>query len=94
MLVPTGLQQADVLRKHTRLRVAEYTGDVNVTSWKEEEWNQELQEQDVWVMTPQILLDALRLAFVKVLSNCITTTACTRAAVPHICLVCGVLCWA
>ena len=39
---------------------------MNVTSWDQQKWNQELQEHDVWVMTPQILLDALRLAFVRV----------------------------
>lgn len=55
-----------MLRKHTRLRVSQYTGDMNVTSWDQQKWNQELQEHDVWVMTPQILLDALRLAFVRV----------------------------
>ncbi|DBB11892.1 hypothetical protein WJX82_008855 [Trebouxia sp. C0006] len=59
-------QQAEVLRKHTRLRVSQYTGDMNVTSWDQQKWNQELQEHDVWVMTPQILLDALRLAFVRI----------------------------
>ena len=37
-----------------------------MTSWDQQKWNQELQEHDIWVMTPQILLDALRLAFVKV----------------------------
>lgn len=39
---------------------------MNVTSWDQQKWNQELQEHDVWVMTPQILLDALRLASVRV----------------------------
>ena len=39
---------------------------MNVTSWNQQKWSQELQEHDIWVMTPQILLDALRLAFVRV----------------------------
>ena len=39
---------------------------MNVTSWDQQKWNQELQEHEIWVMTPQILLDALRLAFVRV----------------------------
>ena len=46
--------------------MSQYTGDMNVASWDQQKWNQELQEHDIWIMTPQILLDALRLAFVRV----------------------------
>ena len=60
------LQQAEVLRKHTNLRVAHYCGDMNVDYWDRRRWSKELAEQDVWVMTPQILLNILRHGFLKV----------------------------
>ena len=60
------LQQADVLRKHTNLRVSHYCGDMNVDYWDRHRWAKELAEQDVWVMTPQILLNILRHGFIKV----------------------------
>ena len=60
------LQQADVLRKHTSLRVSHYCGDMNVDYWDRRRWGKELQEQDIWVMTPQILLNVLRHGFLKV----------------------------
>lgn len=63
------LQQAEVLRKHTNLRVAHYCGDMNVDYWDRRRWAKELAEQDVWVMTPQILLNILRHGFIKVWPN-------------------------
>ena len=60
------LQQADVLRKHTSLRVSHFCGDMNVDYWDRRRWGKELQEQDIWVMTPQILLNVLRHGFLKV----------------------------
>ena len=60
------LQQAEVLRKHTNLRVAHYCGDMNVDYWDRRRWAKELADQDVWVMTPQILLNILRHGFIKV----------------------------
>lgn len=55
-----------MLRKHTNLRVAHYCGDMNVDYWDRRRWAKELAEQDVWVMTPQILLNILRHGFIKV----------------------------
>lgn len=68
MLLTCGadLQQADVLRKHTSLQVSQYCGDMNVDYWDGHRWTKELREQDVWVMTPQILLNILRHGFIRV----------------------------
>ncbi len=60
------LQQAEVLRKHTSLRVSHFCGDMNVDYWDRKRWAKELQEQDIWVMTPQILLNVVRHGFLKV----------------------------
>ena len=39
---------------------------MNVDYWDRHRWEKELKEQDVWVMTPQILLNILRHGFIKV----------------------------
>ncbi|KAL3131573.1 Dicer-like protein 1 [Trebouxia sp. C0009 RCD-2024] len=67
-------QQAEVLRKHTNLRVAHYCGDMNVDYWDRRRWAKELAEQDVWVMTPQILLNILRHGFIKI--TCVNLLVC------------------
>ncbi|KAA6420863.1 MAG: endoribonuclease Dicer protein 1-like [Trebouxia sp. A1-2] len=73
-------QQADVLRKHTSLRVSHYCGDMNVDYWDRRRWGKELQEQDIWVMTPQILLNALRHGFLKITDlNLLVCDECHRA---------------
>ena len=66
------LQQADVLRKHTNLRVSHYCGDMNVDYWDRRRWAKELDEQDIWVMTPQILLNVLRHGFLKVQASALS----------------------
>ncbi|KAL0030548.1 hypothetical protein WJX79_003716 [Trebouxia sp. C0005] len=73
-------QQADVLRKHTSLRVSHYCGDMNVDYWDRRRWGKELQEQDIWVMTPQILLNVLRHGFLKITDlNLLVCDECHRA---------------
>ena len=71
-----GVQQAEVLRKHTSLRVSQYCGALHVDYWEGHRWGKELKEQDVWVMTPQILLNSLRHGFFKV-HNSFTIAAAT-----------------
>ncbi|KAL0046074.1 hypothetical protein WJX82_001682 [Trebouxia sp. C0006] len=73
-------QQADVLRKHTSLRVSHFCGDMNVDYWDRRRWGKELQEQDIWVMTPQILLNVLRHGFLKITDlNLLVCDECHRA---------------
>ncbi|PIA43114.1 hypothetical protein AQUCO_02000511v1 [Aquilegia coerulea] len=56
-------QQYEVIEFHTNLKVKQYFGALGVDEWDLKGWNKQVQEQDVMVMTPQILLDALRKAF-------------------------------
>lgn len=65
-LVPTVVlvrQQANYLEIHTDLKVGQYWGDMGVDLWDREKWQKELNTHEVFVMTPQILLDNLRHCF-------------------------------
>ncbi|KAL8107399.1 endoribonuclease Dicer homolog 3-like [Apium graveolens] len=83
-LTPTvGLvhQKYKVLKDHTELEVDEYYGARGIDFWNGTSWEREINQNDVMVMTPQILLDALRKAFVNfelisllVLDECHHTT--------------------
>ncbi|RWR74360.1 endoribonuclease Dicer 2 isoform X1 [Cinnamomum micranthum f. kanehirae] len=67
-LVPTVVlvqQQAEVVEMHTDLKVGKYWGQMGVDFWTRETWNNELKKYEVFVMTPQILLDNLRHCFFK-----------------------------
>ena len=70
------LQQANVLRAHTALRVSQYSGDVGADLWDIARWQREFESNDVWVMTPQVLLNILRHAFIKV-SHAVSRTVCS-----------------
>ncbi|KAL8144233.1 hypothetical protein V2J09_017265 [Rumex salicifolius] len=66
-LVPTVVlvsQQADVVEMHTDLKVAKYWGEMGVDYWDASTWKQELEKNEVLVMTPMILLNALRHSFI------------------------------
>ncbi|KAL4597279.1 hypothetical protein ACB092_12G222500 [Castanea dentata] len=58
-------QQFGVIKNYTDFEVEEYYGDKGVDEWNLMRWEKEINEHDVLVMTPQILLDALRKAFVS-----------------------------
>lgn len=67
-LVPTVhlvTQQAGVVKRHTDLKVGMYWGDLGVDFWDASIWKEELARHEVLVMTPRILLDALRHGFYK-----------------------------
>ena len=56
-------QQAQVIEAQTSLRVKSFVGAQGVDYWKRDKWQQELDEADVVVLTPQIWLDILRNAY-------------------------------
>ena len=60
------VQQAGVLSTNTPLEVRCITGELGVDAWDAKVWNLEFEKHDVLVCTPQILLNLLRRAFLKV----------------------------
>ncbi|KAH9670561.1 Endoribonuclease Dicer [Citrus sinensis] len=62
VLVP---QQAEAIKKHTDLKVGMYWGDMGIDYWDAATWKKEMNKHEVLVMTPQILLDGLRLSYFK-----------------------------
>lgn len=59
------LQQAEVFTENTALRVHGIWGDMGVDDWSEVKW-QYVLNNDLLVCTPQILLNILRRAYIKV----------------------------
>uniref|UniRef100_A0A0E0D399 Uncharacterized protein n=1 Tax=Oryza meridionalis TaxID=40149 RepID=A0A0E0D399_9ORYZ len=67
-LVPTVVlvgQQARVVEQHTDLVVKQFYGDMGVDFWDAATWRSQLEDGEVLVMTPQILLDNLRHSFFR-----------------------------
>ncbi|KAF8089861.1 hypothetical protein N665_0495s0010 [Sinapis alba] len=56
-------QQAEALKRHTDLKVGMYWGSMGVDFWDASTWKQEVDKYEVLVMTPAILLNALRHSF-------------------------------
>ncbi|ESQ49771.1 hypothetical protein EUTSA_v10019898mg [Eutrema salsugineum] len=56
-------QQAEALKMHTDLKVGMYWGEMGVDFWDSSIWKQEVDKYEVLVMTPAILLVALRHSF-------------------------------
>ncbi|XP_060186301.1 endoribonuclease Dicer homolog 2-like isoform X1 [Lycium barbarum] len=59
-------QQGDSISMHTDLKVGTYWGEMGVDYWKAAMWQQEVEDHEVLVMTPAILLAALRHSFLKI----------------------------
>eukprot|EP01119_Soliformovum_irregulare_P004875 TRINITY_DN1603_c0_g2_i4.p1 TRINITY_DN1603_c0_g2~~TRINITY_DN1603_c0_g2_i4.p1 ORF type:complete len:1309 (+),score=451.08 TRINITY_DN1603_c0_g2_i4:63-3989(+) len=64
--VPLVQQQADALRKQLpNLKVALIVGDMNVDGWSEAAWRQKFEETDLFILTPQILVNLIMHGFFK-----------------------------
>lgn len=59
------IQQAEVIRINTDLKVADYYGAKCANGWNVQQWKQETTLNEVLVMTPQILLDGLQFSFLN-----------------------------
>ncbi|KAI8901112.1 hypothetical protein BC833DRAFT_183137 [Globomyces pollinis-pini] len=57
--IPLVSQQATYITTHSNLKVGQYRGGNNNLSWTSEEWQAEMLDTDVFVMTPYILLNAM-----------------------------------
>ncbi|KAK6911762.1 Ribonuclease III domain [Dillenia turbinata] len=67
-LVPTVVlvtQQAEAVKMHTDLKVGKYWGEMGVDFWDANVWKQEQDKYEVLMMTPAILLRALRCSYLK-----------------------------
>uniref|UniRef100_A0A0D9XKU7 Uncharacterized protein n=1 Tax=Leersia perrieri TaxID=77586 RepID=A0A0D9XKU7_9ORYZ len=56
-------QQFEVIREYTDLDVMKCSGASGVAEWGADHWKEEVRRNEIVVLTPQILLDALRHAF-------------------------------
>ncbi|KAG2580124.1 hypothetical protein PVAP13_6NG318300 [Panicum virgatum] len=56
-------QQCEVIKRYTDFEVEHYHGAKGVDQWNAYSWQEQLAKYQVVVMTPQVLLDALRQAF-------------------------------
>ncbi|GLJ43003.1 hypothetical protein SUGI_0892520 [Cryptomeria japonica] len=63
--VPLVEQQADVIRKYTYFKVGKYYGEAKHSSHAHQSWMEELENHEVLVMTPDILLHNLHHCFMK-----------------------------
>ncbi|XP_054153057.1 endoribonuclease Dicer-like [Oppia nitens] len=63
-LIPLVSQQASVIKTHTDLRVGQYSGSA-YDEWTKEEWVQELEKYDVFVMIGEIFRSILQKGFIS-----------------------------
>ncbi|KAI9112330.1 hypothetical protein K1719_016853 [Acacia pycnantha] len=83
-LAPTVHLQFGVIKDYTDLAVEEFHGDKGIDDWDFNCWEKKIEEQDVMVMTPQILLDGLRKAFFKMKTvSLLVIDECHRASGNH-----------
>ncbi|XP_050220026.1 endoribonuclease Dicer homolog 3 isoform X2 [Mercurialis annua] len=79
-------QQYEVIKVNTDFEVGEYYGAKGVDDWTLKFWEKEIEEHDVLVMTPQILLDALRKAFLSLeMVSLMIIDECHRTTGNHPC---------
>ncbi|KAL3633443.1 Dicer dimerization domain [Castilleja foliolosa] len=77
-------QQYKEIKTQTELRVDEYYGARGVDEWDGKTWEKETNEHDVLIMTPQILLNALKKAFLSLEAFCfVILDGCHQATGKH-----------
>ncbi|GAB2276326.1 Endoribonuclease Dicer 3a [Dionaea muscipula] len=77
-------QQYEVIKIHTDLRVRQIYGEMGVDEWNAQCWEKEINDHQVLVITPQIVLDALRNAFMTMETVCLMIfDECHRATGNH-----------
>ena len=59
-VVPLVFQQASVLQANCSFRVCALCGDFGIDFWSKKDWDQLIESYDILVMTPEILVVALR----------------------------------
>lgn len=69
--VPLVDQQANVLMKHTPLRVKGYYGQMGVDAWDRAIWAKEFEENDALVMTAQIYYNIILHAYWSLEKVCV-----------------------
>ncbi|KFK44835.1 hypothetical protein AALP_AA1G308600 [Arabis alpina] len=77
-------QQCCVIKGHVSVNVGEYFGAKGVDKWTSLRWQEEVTNHHVMVMTPQILLAALRSGFLKlVMVSLLVIDECHRTTGSH-----------
>lgn len=78
------LQQEEYMRRHTDLNCKGYSGDMGVDFWKEEQWMDEIEKNQILVITSQIFLDLLIHGYMKLEKvNLLVFDECHRAVSNH-----------
>lgn len=82
--VPLLIQQTEVLKKLLSLKVNCFCGDMGVDFWDETKWREEIDKNQVLVMTAQVLKDLLHHSYFKIENiNILIFDECHHAVKDH-----------
>lgn len=68
---PLVVQQADEIKKHTNYVVRVFYGDLGVDNWNETKWQQEIDDNEVLVLTPDIFFTILSKQIIDIQRICV-----------------------